>query len=198
MIGLVVRLGIDARDMNDEIAYSARITPFIVVPSDQLDKVRVKLYSRLSVEDGGECAPNPIARDNLVLGDSHDSFVFFASCSFFECFCDIGVSSAFLEAYHEINDRNIDGRNTESHTTTNSSKKIETTRKGNYRREFSGQRGDGSGDRLGGAGRSRNNVVVHATSSSPISLRRAIHSLLTGSSRMDSCHQALYDTVLVI
>lgn len=68
--------------------------------------------------------------------------------------------------------------------------------KGIHERQFSIQRGDDFGDRLGGASRSRNDVIINATSSTPISLRRAVHGLLTGSSRMNSCHQALYDIIL--
>ena len=57
------------------------------------------------------------------------------------------------------------------------------------------KRGDDFCDSLGGACRRRDDVVVDAASSTPISFRRAVHSPLTGSSSMNSCHQALCDTV---
>lgn len=57
---LVVRLGIYPSNVDDEITDSAGVTPFVVVPGDQLDKVGIQLNSSPSVEDGGICASNPI------------------------------------------------------------------------------------------------------------------------------------------
>ena len=99
MIGLLI---IFFRDVNNEIADSARIAPFIVVPSDQLEKVGVKFESSLSVQDEGVLATNTVTRDNLILGDGHDFFVFLAIRCLLECSHNSVVSCPFLNAYHEI------------------------------------------------------------------------------------------------
>jgi hypothetical protein len=102
--------------MDNKIADSTRIAPFIIIPSNQLKKVGVKFDSSLSVEDAGVCATNKIGRDNFILGDIHDAFVFFALGSFLECFCDVVISGFFLEAYNEIDDGTVDSGDTEGHT----------------------------------------------------------------------------------
>ena len=99
-LGLVVRLVVDFRNINNEVADTARVTPFVVVPGDQLDKVVIESNSGLSIEDGRVCGTNPIGRDNFFIGEAHNAFVLFAVRSLSECFYDIVVSSALFKADH--------------------------------------------------------------------------------------------------
>ena len=49
---------------------------------------------------------------------------------------------------------------------------------------------------LGGTSSSRNDVVVNSTTTTPVLVRWAINSLLSGSSSMDCSHQTLNDPEL--
>ena len=113
---LLRRLRIYTRDMDKKIAGSTGITPFIIIPSNQLEKVGIKLNSSFSVEDEGVFATNKIGRHNFILGDTYDVLKFLALRGCLECFFDVVVGGAFLEAYDEIDDRTVDGGDTEGHT----------------------------------------------------------------------------------
>ena len=112
---LVAMLVIYVRDVDNEITDSARVTPFVVIPGDQFDKFRIELDSGLSVEDARVCATNTIGRDNFFVGDGQDPFEFFTFRGLPECFGNLTVAGAFLEAYGEINDGSVKSRYTEGH-----------------------------------------------------------------------------------
>jgi len=65
-------------------------------------------------------------------------------------------------------------------------------------RELSVEGGDDLSDCLSSTGRGGNDVVVDTTSSSPVLVRGSVYSLLGGSSGVDSAHQTLNDTELVV
>jgi len=79
----LLRLGINAGDVGDEIADTAGVTVLVVVlvvvsgvkictkstnPRDKLDEVVVEGDTSLGVEDGGLGGADEVGRDNFVLG----------------------------------------------------------------------------------------------------------------------------------
>ena len=70
---LFLVFGVLLRSIDQQVANAARVTPLIVVPSDELDKVRVQLDTRGSIEDGRGRVTNKISRDNGIVGVFNDA-----------------------------------------------------------------------------------------------------------------------------
>ena len=61
------------RNMKGQIDNSVGITPFIIVPRDQLNKVRVEGDTSLSIEDGASGVSDEVLADNFFVSVSQDS-----------------------------------------------------------------------------------------------------------------------------
>lgn len=72
MLAMIIRRLEDRR--TDEVNNTARVTPLVVVPADELDEVGVKGDTSLGIEDGAVGVAVQVAGDNLVLGVAHDSY----------------------------------------------------------------------------------------------------------------------------
>lgn len=99
-------------NVRDKIAYTTRVTPFIIVPSDELDKVGVQLDSSLGIKDGGGSVAYEIGGNEGVLSVLDDALVFTFS-GLLDDLLYFLVGSTFLSANHEVDNGNIDSRNTE-------------------------------------------------------------------------------------
>lgn len=84
----------------EEIEDTARVTPLVVVPGNQLDEVCVEGDTSLGIEDGGVVITVHVSGDNLVLGVTQYAYT---SISKFEAKKDPenilplrGPSAAFL------------------------------------------------------------------------------------------------------
>lgn len=64
---------IDLGNVGQEVEDTAGVTPLVVVPGDELDKVVVERDTGLGIEDGGGGVAVHVGRDNLVLGVSQDA-----------------------------------------------------------------------------------------------------------------------------
>jgi hypothetical protein len=67
---LAVLLGRKLQEINHPLG----VSPLIVVPSDQLDKVLVQLNARLGIKDGRGLVANEIRGHHVVFGISNDAF----------------------------------------------------------------------------------------------------------------------------
>ena len=103
----------------DEVADTARVTPLVVVPGDELDKVGVKLDTGVGVEDGGVGVANEIGRYDSIIGVAEDTLVL-ALGSLLDGLLDLVIGSRLLETNDEIDDGDVESRHTEGKSTNNS------------------------------------------------------------------------------
>lgn len=96
----------------DKIAYTTRVTPFIIVPSDELDKVGVQLDSSMGIKDRRMMVAYEIGGNEGVLSVLDDALVF-AFSGLLDDVLDFLVGRTFLSANHEVDDGNIKSGNTE-------------------------------------------------------------------------------------
>ena len=69
LLGLGILLG----SIDEEVADALRITPLVIVPADELDKVRVQADSCTSIEDRGVGFTNEVRRDHMILSVTDNS-----------------------------------------------------------------------------------------------------------------------------
>lgn len=106
---------INGGHMLDEVNKLVGITPFIVVPSNELYEMIVEHDAGGCIEDGSSLIVIEIGRDNSVLGVSDDAGEFGAfACCFHNCL-DFIVSCGLFEHAGEVNNRNVNGGNAHAH-----------------------------------------------------------------------------------
>jgi hypothetical protein len=96
----------------DKVAYTTRVTPFIIVPSDEFDKVGVQLDSSIGIKDGRSSVAYEIGGNESVISVLDDALVF-AFSSLLDDVLDFLVGGTLLSANHEVDDGNINSGNTE-------------------------------------------------------------------------------------
>jgi hypothetical protein len=94
-----VSLSREHKKVNDTL----RVTPFVIVPSNEFDKVLVQLNASISIKDAGSSAADEVGRDNRVLSVIDDAFEM-AVGSRPKFLLDLIVSCLPLEADDEVND----------------------------------------------------------------------------------------------
>jgi hypothetical protein len=102
-------------NVHQEVANAPRVTPLVVVPGDQLDEGLVQLDAGIGIENRGSRVANEIGRDDLLISVLDDVLVSTLG-SFFDGFLDFIIGSFLLEADDEVDDGDIEGRDTESKT----------------------------------------------------------------------------------
>merc|ERR1719300_1183017 len=164
----------------DQINDSVAVSILVVIPGHKLDKCSRKLNSSFGVEDRGAIISQKVGRDNHVLGVSKNSLH-----GTLRCLLDLStnflIGSRFLKSDSQINNRNIRSWHTECHSS-----------------QFSIEGRNDFANSLGSSGRGRNDVLSCSTSSSPVLATRSIDCLLSCCNCMDSCHQTLKNTEVVI
>ena len=166
----------------DEVNHAARVTPLVVVPRDKLDEVGRKSNTSLSIEDGRERAGDEVRRNDLVLSVAHDALELLLG-STLDLLLDLVIGSRLLEANGEVNDGDVGGTNTESHTS-----------------KLTLELGDDETDGLSSTRAGRNNVGRSSTARAPVlaTLGGTIDGLLSSSDGVDGGHETLLDTPLVV
>ena len=192
--------GILLRSIDQQVANTTRVTPLVVVPSDELDKVGIQLDTRGSIEDGRGRVANKISRDNGIFSVFNDALVLSLG-SRLEGRLDVVVRRWLFKPDDEIDDRDIDGRNTEGETADRFVRVMIRTsilKKKRSSREFSIERGNDLADSLGSTSGRWNDVIVDTTSTTPVLGRGTVDSLLGCGRGVNSAHEALNDTVFVM
>ena len=87
----------------DEVANTARVPPLIVIPRNELDKVRAQLDPSARVKDGRSSVANEIGGEDLVLRALDDALVSNFSSSF-DGGLDLFVARGFLDAHDKVDD----------------------------------------------------------------------------------------------
>src|SRR5260370_12610649 len=118
----------------DQVRNSAAITPFVVVPTHELEESLVKLDSRTRVEHRRCLRVDKVRADNLVGGILQDTFQI-SLAGLFHRRTDLSIAGIFGCAYGKINHRNCRGGHSERHA-----------------RELAFDLGDNESNSFGGAG----------------------------------------------
>jgi hypothetical protein len=92
-------------------------TPLIVIPRNELDKVRAQLDPSARVKDGRSSVADEIGGHDLVLRVLDDALVRTFSGSFDSGF-DLFVGRGFLDAHDKVDDGYTQGGHTECEATT--------------------------------------------------------------------------------
>lgn len=185
-------------DVGDEVADTAGVTPLVIVPGDELDEVGAQLDSSFGVEDRRAVVTDEIGRDDLLIGVFDDALVFTLRGGLHDSL-NLVIGSSLLGTDNEIDDRDIEGGDAESETTVGSKHQQRNSLSvTSYLRKFAIEGRNDLADGLSGTGGGRNDVVVDAASSTPVLVGGSVDSLLGGSRGMDSGHQALHDSKVIV
>ena len=103
-------------NVRDKINYTTGVTPFVIVPRDELDKVGIQLDSGLSIKDRRIRVPYEIGGNEVLVSVLEDALVF-AFSGLLDNLLYFVVGGRFVNANHEVDDGNIKSRNTERKTT---------------------------------------------------------------------------------
>jgi len=166
--------------IDEEVDDTVGVTPLVIVPGDELDKGRVELDSSLGIKDGAELASAEIAGNDLLVGVAEDT-LHLALRSSLDGGADVFVGGGSLELAGEIDDRDIEGGDTEGHAS-----------------ELAVEVGDDLADSLGSTSGRGDDVAGSSTTVTPGLGRRTIDSLLGGSGGVDSGHETTDDAILVM
>ena len=102
----------------EEIAHTTGVTPFVIVPGDELDEVGVKLDSGLGVEDRRGGVADEVGGDEIVFAVLEDALVFTISSLLDDCL-DLIVGGGLLGADNKIDDGDVESGDTEGESTVN-------------------------------------------------------------------------------
>lgn len=73
MRGFFLAAAINLGNIDQQIQDTARVSPLIVIPADELDKVVVEGKTGLGVEDGRVGVTHDVRRDDIVLSVAEDA-----------------------------------------------------------------------------------------------------------------------------
>lgn len=171
-----ILLSNDANEVED----TARVSPLVVVPGNELDELVVQGDTSLSIEDGGVVVSVQVGRDDLLVGVAKDALVLSLGGGL-DGGLDLLVGSWVLQADGKIDNGDVLGWDTESHSG-----------------ELAVELWDDLSDGLSGTGGGWDDVGGSGTSSSPVLVGWTIDGLLGGGERVDSGHETLLNTVGIV
>jgi hypothetical protein len=151
-----------------------------VIPGDELDETGVEHDTGLGIKDGGAEVTLEVSGDKGFVGVSEDS-LHGAFGLFLDGGADFLVGRVTAKSARQVNNRDINGGDTESHTG-----------------ELSKKLGDDLGDGLGGTGGGGDDVARGGTSSTPVLAGRRVDDSLGGGHGVDGGHEGFVNSKLVV
>ena len=166
--------------MLHQIDNTSRVSILVIIPGHKLDKVGVEHDTGIGIKDGGAHVTLEIGGDEGFVAVSKESLhVTLRSC--LEVGADFFVGGALLDLAGQVNDRDINGGDTESHTS-----------------ELSNKGRDDLGDGLGGTGAGGDDISRSSTSSAPVLAGRRVDDGLCGGHGVNSGHECLLDDEFIV
>merc|ERR1719327_1851019 len=173
-------LGVNGSNVLHQVNNTSRVSVLVVVPGNKLDEVGVEHDTGIGVEDGRSKASLEIGGDKRLVGGSQESLLDSLGAGL-DVGADLFVGGGLLELAGQVNNGNINGRHTESHT-------------GDLALEGRNDLGDG----LGGTGGGRNDVARGSTSSTPVLSGGGVNNGLGGGHGVDGGHEGFLDDEFVV
>lgn len=164
----------------DQVDDTVGVTEFVVVPGDELDESVAQLDSSLGVKDGGVGITNEVSGDDLLFGVVQNS-LHWAISGLLDHRLDLGISSRLGQTAGQIDDGDVGGWDTESHTG-----------------QLTVQSWNDLTDSLGSTSGSWDDVLSSTTAITPQLTRGTIDGLLGGSGGVHSGHQTLENAEVVV
>lgn len=100
-----------------EVANTPRVAPFVVIPCNQLDERLVQHDAARYVEDTASGVTDKVGGDHCVFSVIDDTLELFGLGSGFHSIFDLLVGGRLGETNNQVDNRNIEGGNTEGKTT---------------------------------------------------------------------------------
>ena len=173
-------LGVDGGDVLHEVNNTARVAPLVVVPGDKLDEVGVEHDTGIGIEDGGAGVGLEVGGDEGLVAVSEDT-LHVTLRQGLDVSADLLVGRGLLETAGEVDDRDVNGGDTEGHA---------------GKLALKGR--DDLGDGLGGSGGGGDDVAGGGTSSAPVLTGGGVDDSLGGGHGVDGSHEGLLDDELVV
>ena len=174
---LVLVLGSHERDQIDD---TLGVSPLVIVPRHEFDKVVIEGDTSLGIKDGRVWVTNKVGGHDLILGITENALHGSLGCSL-DGSLDLSIGSGLLETDDEIDDGDVVGGDTECHSG-----------------KLAVQARNDLSDGLGGSSGAGDNVGGSTTSTTPILGGGTIHGFLSRSRGVDSGHQTLDDGEIVM
>ena len=173
-------LGVDGGNVLHQVDNTSRVTVLVIVPGNKLDEVRVEHDTGISIEDGRAKVTLEISGDKRLIAVAQESLLGSLGAGL-DVGADLFVGGGLLKTAGKVNNRDINGRDTESHTGDLSSK---------GRNDL----GEGLGSSSGG----RNDVARGSTSSTPVLSGGGVNNSLGGGHGVDGGHETFLNDELVV
>ena len=109
--------GINLGDVGDEVQDTAGVAPLVVVPGNELHEALADGNAGLGVEDGRLVRAGEVGRDDGLVGEAEDALER-ALGGLLDGRDDLVVRRLLLEADDEVDDGDVEGRDTEGEATT--------------------------------------------------------------------------------
>ena len=103
---------------DEEITDPPGVTPLVVVPCNELDEVFVQLNSSSGVKDAGGGMADEVGGHDRILRVFENAFER-SICGLLDGDLDLLVARFFFQAHNEINNGDIESRDTEGKPTAN-------------------------------------------------------------------------------
>ena len=171
---------INAVHVLDELKNLVGIADLVVVPGNDLHEGVGQSDAGLGVEDGGAGVAEEVGRNDGLVGVTQNALQL-ALGGFLHGVADLFVGSGLREVDSQVNDGDIQRRNTHGHTG-----------------QLAVQLGDDLADSLGSAGGRRDDVAGSSAAASPVLHGRAVNGLLGSGGGVYGGHQTVFDTENVI
>ena len=173
-------LGVNGGAMLHQVDNTSRVTVFVIVPGDKLDEVRVEHDSGLGIEDGRSQVTFEIGGDKRLVTVSQESLLASFGVGLDEG-TDFFVGGGLLDSAGQVNNGDINGRDTECHTG-----------------DLSNQRRNDLGDSDGGTSGGRDDVTGSGTSSTPVLSGGGVNNSLGGGHGVDGGHESFFDNEFIV
>ncbi len=171
---------INAVHVLDELKNLVGIADLVVVPGNDLHKGVGQSDAGLGVEDGGAGVAEEIGRNDGLVGVTQNALQL-ALGGFLHGVADLFVGSGLREVDSQVNDGDIQRRNTHGHAG-----------------QLAVQLGDDLADSLGSAGGRRDDVAGSSAAASPVLHGRTVNGLLGSGGGVNGGHEAVGDAELVV
>jgi len=168
--------------VESQINNSVGVTPFVIVPGNELNEVRVKGDTSLGIEDGASSITNVVLRDDFFISVAQNTLKFTFS-GILNGLAQFFVTGTLFKSDSQIDNGDIKSGDSERHTG-----------------QLALQTGDDLTDGLSGTSGGGDDVTTSSSTGSPVltTLGGTIDNQLSSSGSVNGGHETFEDAVLVV